>query len=191
MRHTICLFLLLFGLLGQGKAQSHLIIGHPKRSQVISMKVGDAISLNLQDSKVRGRITRLSDSTLWVITETHVAGSHEIDLRSYRQEIPLSEVQSIDKAPSPHWRRFQRVYSGITMAGGSMVILGSSFNALATDQPPKLTTLAITGLVLSSGLLMRMLGRRTYRREKGWRWWIVPAGAPRPIQGLTSGENDP
>jgi hypothetical protein len=186
MRHLICLLLLLTVAAREGWGQAHLLIAHPKRKHRASMRVGDLVSLSRSDGKVRGRLTQLDDSVLWITTETHMAGAQESDLRTYRQQIRLSEIMAIDKQHAPNWRRFQRLYSGTTMAGGSMVILGSSFNTLATDRPPSIKTLAIVGVVLTSGLVMRMLGRRQYRRKKGWHWEVVPAAKPDWTRGGSS-----
>jgi len=190
MPHFISLLLLLFFAYGTVWGQSQLLIEHPKRQDRVSMQVGDLISLTQSEEKVRGRITHFSDSSIWITTETRVVGAQETDLRVYREEVLLSEIQSIDKQHSRSWRRFQRIYSGTTMAGGSMVILGSSVNAMATDRPPSLTAIAVTGLVLTSGLVVRMLGRRRYQRKKGWQWGVVPT--PSPPSGRSSSQpNDP
>jgi hypothetical protein len=148
--------------------QAQLVIEHPKHRQLISYNDGDFIRLTGPSGKIQGRLILQSDSAIWVRTESELIFAHDRTLRIYRERLLLREVVAIERSSPMRWQRFQRLYSGVAMAAGGMIILGSTFNALATDRVPQVSTLALTGVVLTSGLLIRFGSQHQYRTDKGW-----------------------
>lgn len=128
---------------------------------------GDQLGLYGQEGKWRGRLLGYQDSMVWLMQAVPWPAS-EGGIRYCRTPIPLGAIEAVDRPPRPNWLRFQRAYSGLSMATGSMIILGSSINTLVTEQTPQLGTLAVTALLLTSGLLIRLGQRRPYRMHHGW-----------------------
>lgn len=148
-------------------SQSKLYLFHPQSEQQTVFQTGDLVSLIGPDGLIKGRINHMSDSSLWLNIETHPFGTQETNLRSYREQIPLQDVQAV-AYNNPRWRRFQRGYSGATLAIGGVVFLGTTCRTLVTDAPPRMAPLAIATLLLSSGLVVRYVGRDRYNMKRGW-----------------------
>ena len=100
----------------------------------------------------------------------------------YRDYVPIHEIRAvINSRPSP-WRTFRNGYYATAILAGGMFIGGTTLNTMIEGSAPDPTTLVVASGFLTSGLLVRYLGRDKYKLGKRWELVVRdPLDMPEPI----------
>jgi hypothetical protein len=174
----------LFGFLSL-HGQKVLSLENATRFKRIIFEPGDYIRFQGQDgqAKYSGVIESIDESFV-VLVKAVVIDDHQADKTAqlYRDYVPVAEIRAvINSRPSP-WRTFRNGYYATAILAGGVFIGGTTLNTMIEGSSPDPTTLVVASSLLTSGLLVRYLGRDKYKLGKRWELVVRdPLDMPEPI----------
>jgi hypothetical protein len=166
--HFLLLLLLLTGY--SLPAQKVLAVENVHRLKRITFQPGDFIRFQTRDSKARfnGVIETVTDSNLVIVRAVKMENEGDATNTVFRDYVPLREIEMVYDPAKTYWKYFKNMYSGMAMIGGGMLITFTAVNSIAGDQVPDPTSVIIATGILTSGFIIRYIGRDKYRVGKRW-----------------------
>lgn len=158
---TLCITLPAWG-------QKHLALENVRKFKRITYGPGDLIRFQVLDDKTRyhGIIESVNDSLLIIVTEVKTPGKGGA---TYRDYVPINNIRTILPIKKGYWEYFRRMYYAGTMASGSALIGIGVANGIIEHQTPDFDSMVIVTGLMTSGLIVRYIGRDKYKIKKRWR----------------------
>lgn len=169
---VLTLLMLLLGLYLPVNGQNAIALENSKRAKRIIFYPGDLIRFKTtySDQDFHGIIEGLNDSTLILVNLASADRDRTDQSHPYtRNFVPLADIKIVFPPYKTGWDKFRNLYYGSTMAGGSLTVTGSVIHSFIENQVPDLEGLAIVSGLMTSGLLLKYLGRNKYKVGKRWK----------------------
>jgi len=151
-------------------SQRVLSLENKKKFKRIVFKKGDFIRFRTLGEKIdyNGSIEEIGDSTFLVVKHIHIPGENEESRRTIREIVRIEDVSLIYYAPETYWRALRRGYYRSTLVAGGIIIGGNSLRTLLTGETPSRSEILLATGILTSGLIVKMLGKDVYKIGKKW-----------------------
>ncbi|MEM6346283.1 MAG: hypothetical protein AAF927_20510 [Bacteroidota bacterium] len=174
---TLCLFLLIsIGLSLSSTGQSLLkpvkvlTLENVKRYKRIVFRPGDFIRFQTKDGKAQynGQIESINDSSIVLLKIVKMANEGDATNNVLRDYVPIREIDMVYNPYKTAWKTFKNMYSGSAMIGGGGLIIITALNAWTSDLPPDPSSVLIATGILTSGFIVRYIGRDKYKLGEKW-----------------------
>ncbi|MDX1908787.1 MAG: hypothetical protein SF053_17255 [Bacteroidia bacterium] len=159
------------GCTGTVYAQAQLWLENPHKFKRYVFQPGDFIriqGLNKLD-RLSGTIESLSDSQIVLVRRVATGDYHEF----YREYVPLSSVTAIYNDQPTYWRYVKNGWSSAATIGGGAIIIGAIVNNTLYQQAPDPESILIAAGIMTTGFIIRHIGRDRYRLGSRWRLRVV------------------
>ena len=166
----LLLYVLLLACCLPAFSQKYLALEHNKRFKRIIFKPGDYVRFQTHDgeAKYSGIIEAVDDSTIVLVKVVQLENEDDATNNVFRDYVPIKEIRAIYNGRPSYWKYFKRMYSGTAMVGGGLLIVITALNTLLENDVPDPNSLIITSAILTSGLIVRYIGRDKYKIGKKW-----------------------
>ncbi|MFK7924506.1 MAG: hypothetical protein AB8H47_21295 [Bacteroidia bacterium] len=174
---TLCLLLLIsLGLSTSSSGQSLrapvkvLTLENVKRYKRVVFRPGDYIRFQTHDGRAQynGQIESINDSSIVILKVIKLANEGDATNNVLRDYVPIREIDMVYNPNKTGWKTFKNMYSGSAMIGGGGLIVITALNALTSDLPPDPSSVLIATGILTSGFLVRYIGRDKYKLGDKW-----------------------
>ncbi|MEM7369167.1 MAG: hypothetical protein AAF587_11255 [Bacteroidota bacterium] len=169
MRYLLVyVFVLLFGTMPV-LSQRILSLENPTKYKRHIFAPGDYIRFHTHDSgaKFSGIIEAIDDSVIVLVKQFRL-DREDAHPRIFRDYVPLSEIKAVYLNKPSFWGRLRHGFYRTTLVGGSVVIVGTAVNTLTGGGAPDPTFMILSTSILTSGLIVRYLGRDKFKLGKKW-----------------------
>lgn len=150
--------------------QKYLSLENPKKFKRIIFQPGDYIRFQTRDGNARyhGTIEAVYDSVVVLVKTIKMANSGDATNNVFRDYVPLHEIQAVYNGKKSYGRYFRNMYAAAATIGGGALIGITSLNTLLERGKPDQTSLIIASGLLTSGLIVRYLGRNKWKIGNQW-----------------------
>jgi len=164
--------------------QKVLSLENAARFKRIIFAPGDYIRFQGQDgqAKYSGMIEEIDESFVVLVKSIVIGDQTDKTAQLYRDYVPIEEIRAVINSRPSAWRTFRNGYYATAILAGGMFIGGTTLNTMIEGSTPDPTTLVVASGFLTSGLLVRYLGRDKYKLGKRWELVVRdPLDMPEPI----------
>jgi len=174
---TLCVLLLIsIGLSVSLSGQSLqapvkvLTLENAKRFKRIVFRPGDFIRFQTRDGRAQynGQIESINDSSIVILKVIKMANEGDATNNVLRDYVPIREIGIVYNPYKTGWKTFKNMYSGSAMIGGGGLIIITALNAWLSDLTPDPSSILIATGILTSGFLIRYIGRDKYKLGDKW-----------------------
>ncbi|MEL7529744.1 MAG: hypothetical protein AAFN10_00475 [Bacteroidota bacterium] len=174
---TLCVFLLIsIGLIASLAGQSLqkpvkvLTLENAKRFKRIVFRPGDYIRFQTHDGRAQynGQIESINDSSIVILKVVKMTNEGDATNNVFRDYVPIREIDMVYNPHKTVWQTFKNWYSGSAMISGGGLILITALNAWTSDLPPDPNSVLIATGILTSGFIVRYIGRDKYKLGDKW-----------------------
>ena len=150
--------------------QKVLSLENPNKFKRHIFEPGDYIRFHTHDSQARfsGVIEALNDTIIVLVKQVYDSDQRDATPRTFRDYVPISEIKVLYLTKPSFWGKLKETYYRSTMVGGSIVIGGTVINTLTGGGPPDPIFMILSTSILTSGFLVKYLGRDKYKIGKKW-----------------------
>lgn len=170
MRYMLLsLLVLILGTIPLMSQQKVLSLENPTKYKRYIFAPGEYIRFQTHDSNAKydGIIESLDDSVIVLVKQFRL-NKDDRHPRIFRDYVPLKEIKAVYLNEPSFWRRLRYGFYRTTLVGGSVVISGTVVNTLTGGGAPDPLFLILSSSILTSGLIVRYLGRDKFKLGKKW-----------------------
>lgn len=176
MRFLVLLLLLVLSTPGLLRGQNLqapikvLAVENVKRFKRVVFRPGDFIRFQTHDGKAQynGQIESVNDSSIVILKVIQMSNEGDATNNVLRDYVPIKEIGVVYNPAKSSWKTFRNMYSGSAMVGGGGLILITALNAWTSDLPPDPDSILIATGILTSGFIIRYIGRDKYKLGDNW-----------------------